>query len=512
MSLPFKIKKMAISEVDSSFIIDEIVSSIAKIKKQKQRPNTERIFSMMVKSHPELTLSCLNEAIERAIQEGLVVNYLHNGVYSYRVVPTTSESINKFVSDRSVEEAVKWLFYDGKLKEFTLDDLECSVKQHFSPGSMFSSCLRDVIVNACGELVQLGELTYARGVYTKNMSVHKDADIKQFTCTNNNDNDVKSKLATARDSTLLKKNEPPDIKDNSPIKKFVKVKQANLDSPSNREDLKLSDDTHISSKESFSNLQSPSSDASSDKPKKKKARSLQVSFLFDSLSNFFSVSGEKRRASRSAAEKSLNSNVSQGSKSSRQLKVEANKSHISTKKASKTTASKTTSNFSDWQFDQQPPKKKSKAPPKITPSHKKSSLQTSNDHSAKFVKAPSVLHSALGLCSYHWLRGWADESRTNDGFPRPFPMPLFYICRRIGLQRSQPGIHQLGRPRIFFQSHETGWKYEDNLFDSRFIFDCPKHLRAGMIADDSCKPIGRHRLRSLPADDNQLGNAPEIRP
>lgn len=409
MSLPFKIKKMAISEVDSSFIIDEIVSSIAKIKKQKQRPNTERIFSMMVKSHPELTLSCLNEAIEKAIQEGLVVNYLHNGVYSYRVVPTNSESLNKFVSDRSVEEAVKWLFYDGKLKEFTVDDLECSVKQHFSPDSMFSSCLRDVIVNACGELVQLGELTYARGVYTKNMSVHEDADIKQFTCTN--DNDIKSNPpGTPRDSTLLKKNEPPDIKDSGPIEKFVKVKKrANLDLPSNREDLKMSDDTRVSSKESFSNLQSPSSDASSDKPKRKKARSLQVSFLFDSLSNFFSISGEKRRASRSSVEKSANGNASQGSKSSRRPTVEANKSHISTKKASKTSASKTTSNLSEWSFDQQPSKKKSKALPKVTPIHKKSSLQTSDDHSVKFTKAPSVLHSALGSCAWDRMQGRVDE-------------------------------------------------------------------------------------------------------
>lgn len=323
MTSPLKKKNMVVSNVDSFTMVDEVVQSIVKIKKQKQRPNSERIHAMMLKSHPDLSVTLINENIEVAINEGLVVNHLHNGVYSYRVaMGNASQLSDKIVDDKSIEDAVKSLFYESGL-EYSVDKLEVLIKCRFPQGSLFNSNLHVVIRNTCTELVELGRISRLKNFYKR-----KDSEGFSEFDEHSNDSSENCIIVDNKDTEDKFSKTPPFISpESTPRESFLKA-----DNDDNRQvfsDLNSDHSALSSNKDHKANLKldwnksslkrthdildhdMQFSDDSSEKPKRRRTRNLQLSFLYDSLSTFFSVTSYKR----SCTTKKLHYNMDEHSNS-----------------------------------------------------------------------------------------------------------------------------------------------------------------------------------------------------
>ena len=290
MTSSLKKKKSVVPSIDANSLVDEVVQSIVKIKKQKQRPNSERIHSMILKSHPDLNVHFINESIELAIKEGLVVNHLHNGIYSYRVaIGNASQLSDKIIDDKSIEDAVKSLFYESE-HQYSVDKLEVLVKCRFPQGSLFNSNLHVVIRNTCAELVERGRISHLKNVYRR-----KNVEEIQEQPVIDQNIDEKKFLRTEPFEALKNSSRANTPKNETVDKKYPSNMQNKTDSlyKDSKSDLKL-ECKNLSLKRTHDISDHNSSDDSNDKPKRRKTRSLQLSFLYDSLSSFFSVTSCKR--------------------------------------------------------------------------------------------------------------------------------------------------------------------------------------------------------------------------
>ena len=164
MSLPHKNSCEAASEP----IIEILVKSIEKIRMQKQRPNLERIYLLVSKLHPEMTMNDVSRELDGAIKNGLVVLLVHNRACSYRVTSKFQKRtlLLKTQNRKSIANAVVSLFTEPD-HFYSLDDLENRIADEYSVEKCNGENLKQVILQACLELTKQKRLKFEGELFMK---------------------------------------------------------------------------------------------------------------------------------------------------------------------------------------------------------------------------------------------------------------------------------------------------------------------------------------------------------